>query len=131
MRCLRLSLSSRLVADDWALLTSLQWLELCLGDLAGGRQQSDGELSQLPLRLHKLPADLQHSLSSLTRLRHLRLVCSDQVLTGISALQQLTWLDLSGCRGLQEVPNMAELTQLHTLRLMECSSLQTLEHGFR
>ena len=107
VRHLRLHISTGLLAEQWASLTSLQWLDL----------QLDAQ---------QLPHDLQRSLSSLKTLRHLRLVCSDTTLLGVSGLQRLTCLQLPRCQELRCMPSVAQLTQLQLLDMHGCSSLTSL-----
>ena len=107
LRHLRVAVSSQLAAHGWAGLTSLQWLDIRCGQ-------------------RSLPQDLQHHLSSLTGLRNLRLLCSNQELPGISSLRQLTTLTLSGCQGLQRLPGLGQVSPLVQLHLARCSRLERL-----
>ena len=111
VRDLRINVQQLAVAGDWTALTSLQRLDIQVSTAA-------------------LPADLQHSLSSLSSLQHLILACSNHELPGISSLCRLSCLSLGQCRQLQQLPGCAGLTRLQRLDLSQTLALQSLPEDF-
>ena len=119
--------------NDLGTLIHLRYLVLQNNgeQISEGTFGSMGDMDTLRLTLTmmaSLPEDMMH----MSNLRRLRLECPQvvQMVSKLSAFQNLSHLKLCSCSMLQELPDLHELQSLRQLDILDCLKLKSFHEEF-